>query len=259
MARKTPTYRPISITIWDDIRFHGLSEDAKLLWLFLLTSSECPIPGILIAGETTVSERIGWPVDRVRSVFAELVAKHINVLWEGRVVWCVNGLKHQPVCNPNQLKSIATAFRNVPDVSFKHALWRALREACKSWSVMFGDFFVEPSRVVAASVSPTAQIELPTLSSTNRYQPQIALPTLSSINRYPLDPGVLEQEQHQDLELQSLRSSSVSEPATTAGRDLDPRAHPAPTQAYASRVDPGAIEVLQQFMAGKMPTKGGAN
>lgn len=249
MARKTPFYRPVSITIWDDIGFHGLSDDARQLWLFFLTSSECPIPGILIAGESTVSDRIGWPVVRVRSAFVEIVEKRFRVAWEGRVLWCMNGFKHQPVCGPKAMVPMATAWRNIPDVSFKHDIWRALRDACRGWSDKFRELFDEPQRRAFVAASPVDQIALPILS------PPTPIPNPHTQPPYPRG-SLQEQQQQQDLE-QQVFDSSFREPSTHGGGDL---VQPPPEPAYSSRTDRGALELFAELKAGgfRFPLKGGA-
>lgn len=262
MARKTPTYRPVSITIWDDIRFSSLSDDGKLLWLFFLTSSSCPIPGVLIASAVQVGEQIGWTADRVRSTFAELVHKGINVAWEGRVVWCANSFKHQPVAGPNPMKSMATAFANLPPVSFRHALWLSIKEATRGWSQAFRDLFPEPPRVIATAVSPVDQVVMPwsTPSPTPSRTPSVTPSSTPSPTPSLQDPSL--QDQEQDLEQESLISSSW--PSAIGGGDQAqgpppwPPGTPTLRDEYAERVDPGAIEVLHQYL-GRAPAKGGAN
>lgn len=264
MARKTPTYRPVSITMWDDIRFLSLSDDAQLLWCFFLTSSECPIPGVLLASEAMVAERKGWPVEKVRHLFAEHVAKGMNVYWEGRVLWCLNGFKHQPIAGPNALFPMATAFRNLPDVSFRHALWCAIREASKGWSQKFRELFTEPPRVSLVAVSPVDQVSLP--FDTDRRVAQLPrgprTPTGSPYQVPPPrtpTPSLQDQEQEQDLEQEVVNRSSFSEPSTSGGGDLDPRAQPTP--AVVEVRDPDAYAEYQRSLEvlGFRPTKGGAN
>jgi len=258
VARKTPTYRPVSITIWDDHKFLALSDPAQLLFMYFLTASECPIPGVLLAGEATVAERRGWPVERVRSLYAEIIRKGLDVRWEGRVLWTPKSFKHQPVQGPNAMRSMASWWLNIPDVSFKHALWCAMRDACKGWSKEFRELFAEPERVVVVVASPVDQVSLPIAGFESnpvpqpRYEP---LPPTPLGNPFPQGvgyktPGVQDQHQDHHQHLESFRSSSS--PTEQGGGDQ------AQGAGYAARVDPGAIEVLQQYL-GRAPAKGGAN
>jgi hypothetical protein len=253
VARKTPTYRPVSITIWDDIRFLSLSDSAKLLWLHFLTSSECPIPGVLVASELMVAERMGWTPERVRVTYAELVHKGMSVSWEGRVVWCANGFKHQPVAGPNAIKAMATAWRNIPEVSFKHALWCSFRDATKGWSKDFREMIVEPPRRVIAATSPIDQVPLP-LS-----EPRTPTPSPQGVPPPRTPTGsVQDQDQDQDLEQEVLDLSSS--PKQSGGGDLDPRAQAAPKLALVR--DPEVLAEYERLRAaggwGAVPPKGGA-
>jgi hypothetical protein len=65
----------INIELWDDARFQSLSDSAQLLWIYFLTSSAYPMPGLLSANEETVAARLGWDTDRVLTAFAELIEK----------------------------------------------------------------------------------------------------------------------------------------------------------------------------------------
>jgi hypothetical protein len=222
----------VSITIWDDLRFQSLTDDAKLLWLFFLTSSPCPIPGVMIASELVVAEQIGWRPERVRYAFAELVSKGINVAWEGRVLWCRNGFRHQPVAGPNPMKSMATAFLNIPDVSFKHALWVALREATKGWSSAFRDLFPEPKRPVVRTTAPVDVDQVP-LPFSGAMAPVLDLHRctgqVEKDLKRPTDPDLAPGD---DPVAKGLRTGS-----TTGSR-------------YSARTDPEALEIFARLQAG---------
>jgi hypothetical protein len=252
VARKTPTWRPISITIWDDLRFTGLSDSAKLLWLFFLSSSECAIAGVLVASELMVAERMGWTPERVRVTYAELVHKGMSVSWEGRVVWCRNGFKHQPVCGPNAMIPMSTAWRNLPDVSFKHDMWKAIKDASRGWSDKFRELFPEPPRRVIVATSPVDQVPLP-LS-----EPRTPTPSPTPYPHGvppPRTPTGSVQEQEQDLEQDVFDLSSSSEQRDRG--DHDP-AHPGPKLQVVR--DPDMLEQYEQLKAQgfRFNGKGGA-
>lgn len=256
MARKTPTYRPVSITIWDDVNFLALSDEAKLLFLHFLTSSECPIPGILLAGEGTVSERLNWPTSRVRDRYCEITRNDLDVRWEGRVLWCANAFKHQPVAGPNAMKAMAPWWRNIPLVSFKHDVWLSLRLACKGWSHDFKELFDEPERVAIVAVSPSDQVPLPlceplTERGTPTPSPQ-GVPQGVGYRR----GGVQQQHQDQDLDPQVFDRSGP-EPSAHGGGDLDrPQVGPS---SYSDRSDADALKLYDELKGAgfRFPGKGG--
>lgn len=137
-------YRTVDVRLWHDRRFLALSDDGKLLWLFFLT---CPqrlaIPGVIVGGEFSLAEQLGWEVERYRKGYAELLAKGLRVRAEGRVVWLTNALKYQKVAGPKAMKGMAKAWDDVPEGALKAAIWEELKIACKSWSVLFAKLFTK--------------------------------------------------------------------------------------------------------------------
>jgi hypothetical protein len=139
------TWRPVDNRVWSDRKFLSLSEDGRVLWLFLLTTTFArAIPGVIVAGEAAMAEELGWGVERFRKGFAELVEKRLSVSREGRLVWLRNALKYQRIAGPNSVKGMAKIWDNIPDVTLKHELWQALKIACKSWDRLFAKGFPEP-------------------------------------------------------------------------------------------------------------------
>jgi uncharacterized phage protein (TIGR02220 family) len=148
-------YRPIDVRVWNDRKFLALSSDARLLWLFLLTTpSTLSIPGVVIGGEAALAEQLGTVPSLLRERFRELVKVGLSVRNEGRLTWLPNALKYQPPHNPNQVKAWAKAWDDVPEGPLKREIWEALRVACKSWSQLFARLFAEPFHVCSANGSP---------------------------------------------------------------------------------------------------------
>lgn len=140
-------YRPVDVRVWNDRKFLACGDEARLLWLFLLTCPSLPIPGVVVGGDASLSEQLGWTPERLRERFAELARNGLQVRRENRIVWLPNALKYQPPANPNMIKGWAKKWDDVPEGDLKRELWQALRIACKSWSVLFSKLFEEPSQV----------------------------------------------------------------------------------------------------------------
>ncbi len=139
------TWRPVDNRVWSDRKFLSLSEDGRVLWLFLLTTTFAKsIPGVIVAGEAALAEELGWKVERYRKGFGELVEKRLAVSRDGRLIWLRNGLKYQRIAGPNSIKGMSKIWDNIPDCALKHELWQALKVACKSWDRLFAKGFPEP-------------------------------------------------------------------------------------------------------------------
>ena len=140
-------WRPVHASLWNDRRFLSCGDDARMLWLFLLTCPSLPIPGVILGGDASLAEMLGWTTERLRKQFAELSQTGLQVAREGRVVWLRNALKYQTPRNPNMLKGWAKKWDDVPEGRLKPEIWEALKIACKSWSILFGKLFAKPSPV----------------------------------------------------------------------------------------------------------------
>jgi len=138
-------WRPVDVRVWNDRKFLAGSDDARLLWLFLLTCPSLPIPGVVVGGDAALAEQLGWTPERLRERFQELSRNGLRVRRESRIVWLPNALKYQPPANPNMVKGWAKKWDDVPEGSLKPELWEALKIACKSWSILFAKLFAKPS------------------------------------------------------------------------------------------------------------------
>ncbi len=137
-------WRPVDVRLWNDRKFLACSDDARMLWLFLLTCPSLPIPGVVIGGDAALAEQLGWLPERLREGFQVLTQSGLQVRREGKIAWLPNALKYQPPANPNMVKGWAKKWDDVPEGSLKIELWQALRIACKSWSGLFAKGFPEP-------------------------------------------------------------------------------------------------------------------
>ncbi len=155
------TYRPVDIRVWDDRKFLALSDDGRMLWLYLLTSPFAKsIPGVIVAGEAALAEVLGWSPNRLGKGFGELVTNGLGFAREGRLIWLKNALKYQPIAGPNALKGMAKIWDDIPGSVLKREIWEALRDASKSRSKLFRDLFPEPlTQGVTQRGTPTGSIQ----------------------------------------------------------------------------------------------------
>jgi hypothetical protein len=153
--KRGPLYRQVSMRLWSDVRFLACSDRGKLLWLFFLTAPALPIPGVMIGGEATNAEQLGWSIEEFREGLAEVTKVGLEVRREGRLVWLVNSFKHQPPTSPNQLKNWARFWDDIPDGALKLAIWNSLQFASKRWSKAFPGYFARPTGRATPSPCPS--------------------------------------------------------------------------------------------------------
>ena len=99
-------YRKVAVRIWNDEKFRALSDDGKLVFLFLLTHPQMTSLGAMRATMEGLAKEMGWLSGRLSKGFAEAsgkgMAKHDP---EAGIVVLPNFLRHNPPENPNVVKS----------------------------------------------------------------------------------------------------------------------------------------------------------
>lgn len=115
-------------TFWSSLTTGALSDDARLLALYLLTCPHSTIAGVFRLPDGYVADDLKWSVERVRERFGELLANGFATRCETtKWVWVVKHLKWNPPDNPNQRKAAAKVAASVP----AECTWkRAFYEAC---------------------------------------------------------------------------------------------------------------------------------
>ena len=138
-------YRPVDVRIWNDRKFLSLSTDARMLWVFLLTTPiSLPIPGVVVGGDGAIADQLGLDPEGLGELFGELFGKGLSIRRQGRLIWLPNALKYQPPQNPNQIKGWSKTWEDIPECELKAEIWHALKIACDSWSKQFRELFREP-------------------------------------------------------------------------------------------------------------------
>lgn len=144
-------YGKVYSAFWTSEDTRDLSDDGKLLALYLLTSDHTNIIGCFRLPDAYVCEDLGWVAERVSKGFTELFQKGFATRNE-RSRWIVihKFLRWNQIENPNQAKAAKKAAEAVPDSSgvIGH-LADALREFCR-----FSEGWIEnPSERVSETVS----------------------------------------------------------------------------------------------------------
>ena len=108
-------YGKVYSTFWSSATIGGLSDDGKILALYLMTCSHSTIAGVFRLPDGYVSEDLGWVTERVREGFAELFAKGFaNRCETTKWVWVRKHLEWNKPENPNQRKSAAKIAAGIP-------------------------------------------------------------------------------------------------------------------------------------------------
>lgn len=112
-------YRKVEVRMWGDAKFKTLNCEEKLLWCYLLTGPETTtIPGVITAGEATLTEAMGWSTEQFRNRF-ETVSGRLNIQSDfvARLIFLPSATRHNPPANPNVVKAWARAIVELPESS----------------------------------------------------------------------------------------------------------------------------------------------
>jgi hypothetical protein len=220
-------YRKVSTRIWADDRFMRLSTpqpNAQSLFLYLLTGPHTTcIPGVIVAGEASLAEALGWPMEGFREAFRELLAEgsddgHAHPLvmadLRSRLIFLPRAARHNQPENPNVVKSWKIQWSEVPECDLKVTVWNTLLLEISEKSSACGKEF-------------QASIERPKGSGKPFVNP---LPK-------PMANQEQEQEQEQEKNLALFAEQKVAEAPKRRGRPPKDQSPEAEAERVAEKAD----------------------
>src|SRR5690606_7061431 len=99
-------YTRVESRFWQDDKRRTVSDDARHLMLYLLTSPHRNVLGFYFLPEPYACFDLGWTTERFRERLGELLRNGlVNYDETVHVVLIANFLKHNPLENHNQVKS----------------------------------------------------------------------------------------------------------------------------------------------------------
>lgn len=123
-------YGKVHTSFWTSESIRPLSEDAKFMVLYLLTSQHGTISGVFRLPYGYICDDLSWNVERVKSTVAELLRNGFcnrceTTCW----MWIIEHFKWNKPENPNQLKSARKIVETIPDkCSWKDGFMRVNAE-----------------------------------------------------------------------------------------------------------------------------------
>ena len=123
-------FRKIDPRIWNDAKFAGLSSEAKLLFLYLLTSPAMTILGALPIRASAVAEELGLDPKRYAIRYEELSQQGMVEYDDRGLFWVKNYLKYNGPDNPKVVISWASALDLLPECSLLESVLEAARNHC---------------------------------------------------------------------------------------------------------------------------------
>lgn len=108
-------YGKVHTSFWSSATIGSMSEDARTLALYLLTSPHTTIAGVMRLPDGYVCEDLRWSAERVSEGFAELFRKGFaNRCETTKWVWICKHFDWNQPENPNQRKAAAKVAQSIP-------------------------------------------------------------------------------------------------------------------------------------------------
>jgi len=109
-------YGKVYTSFWSSATIRGLSDDGRILALYLMTSPHTTIIGAFRLPDGYVCEDLQWSIERVSVTLTELFDNGFaNRCETTKWVWIRKHLDWNPPENPNQRKSCAKVSQQIPD------------------------------------------------------------------------------------------------------------------------------------------------
>ena len=114
-------YRKVDPRIWNDAKFSGLSDEAKLLFFMLLTHPSMTALGAMRGTLPGLAAEIGWSAEGFLKAFQEVSEKGMAEHDERAcLVALPKFLKYNPPESPNVVKAWAAAVDMLPECELKN-------------------------------------------------------------------------------------------------------------------------------------------
>ena len=247
-------FHVVSPEMWSDDRFLALSDDAKLLWIRLLTGPEATVlPGIIVIGRLALAEAMRWPTRKVDQAFRQFAVTHEGhpvpmaiADWHARVLWLPRACWHRRrPKNPNEVTSWRDFWKVVPDCALRREHFEVLRVYLTSLGAGFVqafDSFANSTRIGFGNSGGSNVATLPELrNGTTSEQPSNSLETSSGSSELVSSSRARVRSESPSL------SASGSLPERSTQQEARQGSTAAPPPSGTSTAPPADIELTQEL------------
>lgn len=137
-------YRKIDPRIWNDEKFRKLTDDGKLIFLFLLTHPHMTMIGAMRASVPGLAAEIGWGLTRFDKAFGEALAKGmVKHDPSACFVSLPRFLKYNPPESPNVVQSWRSVDALLPECETRIACFLAAKAFAEDLGEAFAKAFAK--------------------------------------------------------------------------------------------------------------------
>ena len=194
-------YKKIDVRIWNDAKFNALSSDARLIFLFMLTSPQTTMVGAVPVDKHTVSRILKFDEIRYGIGYKQLSEYGMLEYDEAGIFWIKNFLKYNPPENPKVVISWSSLLDLFPECQLLIKIAKSVLKACETR----GEAYVKALH--------------PEFKKLAKYDMSNGMPYGIA---YPMPYQEQEQEQEQDIYTHTEKSEKQSAVAENfAGRERE--------------------------------------
>lgn len=151
-------YRKVDPKIWNDAKFRDMTDNGKLVFLFILTHPHMTSLGAMRASVEGLAAELGWTLKAFREAFREACFRSL-ILHDEKAcfVGLPNFLKYNPPESANVVKSWRDQWDQIPECESKVQLYHRV----KAFLEAFNEDFLEAyfSRIKAPDARPSLNPE----------------------------------------------------------------------------------------------------
>ena len=135
-------YIRVATKFWQDEKVKALSDDSKLLYLYVLTSPHSNMAGYYVLPKPYVAYDLNWLPERLDKAFDKLLHHGlIKYCKQSDVVLIPNFLKYNPMQNQNQAKGAARRVAELPSNTLRDDFEVVLEQYAKRFMEWFAKGF----------------------------------------------------------------------------------------------------------------------
>lgn len=137
-------YIRIATRFWQDEKGKELSDDGKLLYLYILTSPHSNMAGYYVLPKPYALYDLKWPAERLGKPFDELLRNGLIKYCESSdVVLIPNFFRYNPIQNKNQAKGASRRIAELPGNTLVGDFLASVKRFAESFYELFGELLPE--------------------------------------------------------------------------------------------------------------------
>ena len=126
-------YKKVDVRMWNDAKFFELSDEGKMIFIFLLTAPQGTMIGAVPIDKYTVCRYLNMDEKRYAKGYQELHEKMSMIDYDERGLFFIkNFFKYNPPENPNVVKSWSSLLDVLPECELLKTIAKAAITACEA-------------------------------------------------------------------------------------------------------------------------------